>query len=63
MCQHERTDVFERSFFTRSEDGPEFVTESHTYCLDCGAEVEPPALEFVDLDFLLDLEESHYEQV
>jgi hypothetical protein len=53
MCQHERTETFEQSFFTRSEDGPEFVTESHEYCLDCGVEVAAPALEFVELDFEL----------
>jgi hypothetical protein len=53
MCQHERTQVFEQSFFTRSDCGPEFITESHEYCLDCGAEVAVPALEFVELDFEL----------
>jgi hypothetical protein len=47
MCEHQHTELYEDERYFEAERGPEFVIEGHTYCLDCGAEVETPIFDFV----------------
>jgi hypothetical protein len=47
MCEHQHTELYEDQACLTTESGPEFVIEGHTYCLDCGAEVETPIFDFV----------------
>lgn len=49
-CQHNKTDVIEYERMYQSEAGIEHEITGYTYCLDCGAEIEPAALEVLAID-------------
>jgi hypothetical protein len=50
MCKHLRTEVLSDAIAYTGEEGPVYIITDHLYCLDCGAEVEPPALDVLEVD-------------
>lgn len=50
MCDHTRTEVTEFENVITTAGGPEYDITSYTCCLDCGAEVEAPVMEWLARD-------------